>query len=206
MVRKALFAGLLIGLGAYGFLALGGIPGAVIFTFGLVCVVLSGAFLYTGKAGVLKLKETPSLIGIWFFNILSCVVIGLMAKAIGGEPVERASAAVASRLAQGPWRSLLRSIDCGMIIDIAVWLYRTRNSIIPVLFGVPLFIVCGFYHSIADVVYIVAAKPWTTGLLWYYPIIVVGNWIGCNVRRVVLKDSENAAPGNSGNGAPSGSK
>jgi formate/nitrite transporter FocA (FNT family) len=199
-----MFAGLLIGLGAYGFLALGGIPGAVIFTFGLVCVVLSGAFLYTGKAGVMKLMDTPRLIGIWFFNILVCVLIGLMAKALGGEPVERASSAVASRLAQGPWRSLLRSIGCGMIIDIAVWLYRTRNSILPVLFGVPLFIVCGFYHSIADVVYIFAAKPWTTGLLWYYPVIVLGNWIGCNVRRVVLKDSENAAPGNPGNGAPQG--
>ena len=52
-IRLSLFAGLLIGLGAYGFLALGGIPGAVIFAFGLVGVVLAGANLYTGKAGVL---------------------------------------------------------------------------------------------------------------------------------------------------------
>ena len=34
--RLSLMAGLMIGLGAYGFLALGGIPGAVIFAFGLV--------------------------------------------------------------------------------------------------------------------------------------------------------------------------
>lgn len=38
--RLSLFAGLLIGLGAYGFLALGGLPGAIIFAFGLVGVVL----------------------------------------------------------------------------------------------------------------------------------------------------------------------
>ena len=45
--RLSLFAGLLIGLGAYGFLSLGGIPGAVIFAFGLVGVVLIAcAFLY----------------------------------------------------------------------------------------------------------------------------------------------------------------
>ena len=42
MNRESLFSGFLIGLGATGYLALGGIPGAVIFAFGLVCVVLFG--------------------------------------------------------------------------------------------------------------------------------------------------------------------
>ena len=53
MRMQALFSGLLIGLGAAGFLALGGIPGAVIFAFGLIGVVLAGVPLYTGKAGVM---------------------------------------------------------------------------------------------------------------------------------------------------------
>ena len=48
--RSSLFAGLLIGLGACGFLALGGLPGAIIFAFGLIGVVLSGTHLYTGRA------------------------------------------------------------------------------------------------------------------------------------------------------------
>ena len=96
---------------------------------------------------------------------------------------------VAARLAQGPWRVFLRAVGCGLIIDIAVWLYRTTKSTLPVLFGVPLFIVCGFYHSIADVVYIVAAWDWSTGLLWYYPLIVLGNYVGCNVRRIVLPET-----------------
>ena len=52
--------------------------------------------------------------------------------------------------------------------------------------GVPLFILCGFYHSIADVVYIVAAWDWSKDLLWYYPLIVVGNYVGCNVRRITI--------------------
>ena len=191
MVRTSLFAGILIGLGACGFLALGGIPGAVIFAFGLIGVVLSGVPLYTGRAGVMPLRETHKLLLIWLFNALGCVLLGLLMASLGGEPVERAQAAVASRLAQGPWRSFLRAVGCGLIIDISVWLYRTTKSIVPVLFGVPLFIVCGFYHSIADVVYLVAAWQWDPAILWYYPIIVLGNWAGCNLRRVVL-------PGQSG--------
>ena len=56
--RKSFFAGILIGLGACGYLALGGLPGAIIFAFGLIGVVLSGSLLYTGRAGVMKLSET----------------------------------------------------------------------------------------------------------------------------------------------------
>ena len=184
--RLSLLAGILIGLGAYGFLALGGIPGAVIFAFGLVGVVLSGSLLYTGKAGVMT--DIGALTMIWLFNVLACVVIGLLVVSIGGEPQERAQAVVDGRLAQGPWRSFLRAIGCGLIIDLSVWLYRKSNSLVPILFGVPLFIVCGFYHSIADVVYLVAAWKWSPAILWYYPIIVIGNYVGCNVRRIVIPE------------------
>ena len=184
--RLSLLAGILIGLGAYGFLALGGIPGAVIFAFGLVGVVLSGSLLYTGKAGVMT--DIGALTIIWLFNVLACVVIGLLVVSIGGEPQERAQAVVDGRLAQGPWRSFLRAIGCGLIIDLSVWLYRKSNSLVPILFGVPLFIVCGFYHSIADVVYLVAAWKWSPAILWYYPVIVIGNYVGCNVRRIVIPE------------------
>ncbi len=184
--RLSLLAGILIGLGAYGFLALGGIPGAVIFAFGLVGVVLSGSLLYTGKAGVMT--DIGALTLIWLFNVLACILIGLLVVSIGGEPQERAQAVVDGRLAQGPWRSFLRAIGCGLIIDLSVWLYRKSNSLVPVLFGVPLFIVCGFYHSIADVVYLVAAWKWSPAILWYYPVIVIGNYVGCNVRRIIIPD------------------
>ena len=184
--RLSIFAGILIGLGAYGYLALGGIPGAIIFAFGLVGVVLSGSNLYTGKAGVMT--DIGALTLIWLFNILACVLIGLLVVSIGGEPQERAQAGVDGRLAQGPWRSFLRAVGCGLIIDISVWLYRKSKSLVPVLFGVPLFIVCGFYHSIADVVYLVGAWKWSPAILWYYPVIVIGNYVGCNVRRVVIPD------------------
>ena len=90
MNRSSFFAGLLIGLGACGYLALGGIPGAIICAFGLIGVVLSGSALYTGRAGVMPLNETGQLVLIWLFNILACVLLGLMMKSLGGEPVERA--------------------------------------------------------------------------------------------------------------------
>ena len=140
--------------------------------------------LYTGTAGVTN--DIPELVLIWLFNILGCVLLGLMMRSLGGAPVDRAVDMVAGRLAQGPWRSFLRAVGCGLIIDIAVYLYKNKGSILPVIFGVPLFILCGFYHSIADVTYLVAAWTWDADILWYYPLIVLGNYVGCNVRRVTL--------------------
>ena len=189
--RQSIMAGILIGLGACGFLALGGLPGAIIFAFGLVGVVLSGSLLYTGRAGVMT--DIPALVKIWLWNAVACVGLGLIVVVIGGEMADRAQTVVAGRLAQGPWRSFLRAAACGLIIDLSVWLYRSSKSLVPILFGVPLFIVCGFYHSIADVVYLVAAWKWDNGILWFYPIIVIGNYVGCNVRRWLLPETNPSA-------------
>jgi len=182
--RQSLFAGILIGLGAAGYLALGGIPGAVIFAFGLIGVVILGVPLYTGRAGVMN--NIGELALIWLYNVIGCILLGLLVLSLGGESVERAQAAIDARLLQGPWRSFLRAVGCGLIIDVAVYLYKCSKSYLPIIFGIPLFILCGFYHSIADVVYLVAAWKWSPDILWYYPIIVIGNYVGCNVRRIVL--------------------
>jgi len=193
MRRQALFSGLLIGLGAAGYLALGGIPGAVIFAFGLIGVVLTGFPLYTGKAGVLPLKKSWNLLEIWFWNVVGCLLVGLVLKFADVGYLANATAIVSNRLKGGVevflLPSFLKAVGCGVIIDIAVWSSKTYGSKLPVLFGVPLFIVCGFYHSIADVVYLTAAWNWNPAIPWYYLSIFLGNYVGCNVRRLVLPKS-----------------
>ena len=189
--RLSLFAGLLIGLGAYGFLALGGLTGAIIFAFGLIGVVLTGIPLYTGRAGVMT--SIPGIIKVWWWNVVGAMAVGLVVAAIGGSMAESAYNTVAAHVAQGPWRGFLRAVGCGLVIDLSVWFYRSSKSLVPVLFGIPLFIVCGFYHSIADVVYIFGAWKWDIDLLWFYPIIVIGNYVGCNVRRWLLPETNPSA-------------
>lgn len=184
--RQSIMAGILIGLGACGFLALGGLTGAIIFAFGLIGVVFTGIPLYTGRAGVMT--SIPGIIKVWWWNVVGAMAVGLVVAAIGGSMAESAYNTVAAHVAQGPWRGFLRAVGCGLVIDLSVWFYRSSKSLVPVLFGIPLFIVCGFYHSIADVVYLVAAWKWSPAILWYYPVIVIGNYVGCNVRRIIIPD------------------
>ena len=189
--RQSIMAGILIGLGACGFLALGGLTGAIIFAFGLIGVVLTGIPLYTGRAGVMT--SIPGIIKVWWWNVVGAMAVGLVVAAIGGSMAESAYNTVAAHVAQGPWRGFLRAVGCGLVIDLSVWFYRSSKSLVPVLFGIPLFIVCGFYHSIADVVYIFGAWKRDIDLLWFYPIIVIGNYVGCNVRRWLLPETNPSA-------------
>ena len=185
--RESLLSGILIGLGSAGYLALGGILGAVIFAFGLIGVVICGIPLYTGKAGVLKIGESWTLIRIWFWNVIGCILVGLLIKYAGSDTsITNAITIVDGRFEAGWLKSMLRSIGCGLIIDLSVYQFRKSGSLIPILLGVPLFILCGFYHSIADVVYLTVSWRWSPEIYWYYPTIFLGNYVGCNVRRIVL--------------------
>ena len=185
--RESLLSGILIGLGSAGYLALGGILGAVIFAFGLIGVVICGIPLYTGKAGVLKIGESWTLVRIWFWNVIGCILVGLLIKCAGSDTsITNAITIVDGRFEAGWLKSMLRSIGCGLIIDLSVYQFRKSGSLIPILFGVPLFILCGFYHSIADVVYLTVSWRWSPEIYWYYPTIFLGNYVGCNVRRIVL--------------------
>lgn len=192
MRKQAFTSGLFIGLGAAGFLALGGIPGAVIFAFGLICVVMTGFPLYTGKAGVIN--NIWKLLEIWFWNVMGCMFIGVLLKFSDVSYLPNAMAIVEGRFAAGWLPAFLRAVGCGVIIDIVVWMYKKYGNILPVLFGVPLFILCGFYHSIADVVYLTASWQWSPEIYWYYPSIFLGNYVGCNIRRIILPLSNKYLP------------
>lgn len=185
--RESLLSGILIGLGSAGYLVLGGILGSVIFAFGLIGVVIFGIPLYTGKAGVLKIDESLTLVRIWFWNVIGCILVGLLINYAGSDTsITNAITIVDGRFEAGWLKAMLRSIGCGLIIDLSVYQFRKSGSLIPILFGVPLFILCGFYHSIADVVYLTVSWRWSPEIYWYYPTIFLGNYVGCNVRRIVL--------------------
>lgn len=189
--RSALLAGICIGIAGFGFLAIGGIAGAVIFAFGLLAVVHYGFKLYTGTAGFIEWKrsEVGTLLLILFWNILGCLLVALLSRVspLGLQP--KASAILAARLGTGWWRCGLLAIGCGFIMTTAVKFGR-EGKWLPLLFGVPMFIICGFPHCIADVFYYLCCPvceifQWKVLLL--YVSIVAGNFIGCNLTRLILR-------------------
>ena len=185
---RSILAGICIGLGGAIFIKLGGVIGACMFAFGLLTVVHFKLPLYTGTAGFIELnkfEEYEKMLFILLGNILGCILLSYMnIKGIDGTTI------IQSRLDTSYLQCLLNAIGCGLIMTLIVKGGRDKNLLL-ILFGIPLFILLGFYHSIADAFYMMVV-PGELRTLFFgrYWTIVLGNFIGCNIPRL-LKYNQN---------------
>ena len=190
ILRSALLAGLCISIGCVVNLRVGGVAGAVLFAFGLLAVVHYKLKLYTGTAGFIRYKgDWTMLCLVLLGNIIACGLTSLACSYVQPDILSPDLAIVQSRLAKGPFACLLLAIGCGFIMTTAVQFGR-EGKFLPLLFGVPVFILCGFTHSIADAFYFLAVPELiSTDLLGIYIAEVLGNFVGCNLYRWVISKS-----------------
>ena len=199
LIRSSILAGIAIGCGGFGFLAsgiqaetFGPLFGAVLFSFGLITVVAYKLSLYTGTAGFIKKDEIGKLFIILGGNIIGCFIMGLLSRLSPMDIQAAAENLLSLRIDRGPVRCGLLGIPCGFMMTTAVTFAR-RQHYIPLLLAVPLFIVCGFTHCIADAFYYSCVpfefiKDHALQTLVVYLSIVLGNLVGCNLFRIVLPD------------------
>lgn len=190
VLRSSVLAGVCIGIAGLGYLVTCDIVGSVLFAFGLLTVVGYKLKLYTGTAGFIQKGEVGKLLLILLGNIFGCLLVSLMARMSPLGVQESAQSVLEGRLAIGPLRGGVLAIGCGFIMTTAVTFARQGNNL-PLLFGVPLFIVCGFPHCVADVFYYLTVpfSFWAAHLgeiLLFYVSIVIGNFVGCNLYRWVM--------------------
>ena len=180
---RSILAGICIGLGGAIFIKLGGVIGACMFAFGLLTVVHFKLPLYTGTAGFIQLnkfEEYKKMFIILLGNILGCILLSYMnIKGIDGTSI------IQSRIDTSYLQCLLNAIGCGLIMTLIVKGGRDKNLLL-ILFGIPLFILLGFYHSIADAYYMMVTSDELRNVYFSrYLVIVVGNFIGCNIPRLL---------------------
>lgn len=197
LLRSSILAGIAIGTAGFGFLAsgiqsetYGSLVGAVIFSFGLLTVLGYRLKLYTGTAGFINKGEVGQLFLILLGNIIGCFCASLLSRVTPLEIQAAAQNILELRIRTGALRCGLLGIGCGFIMSSAVQFAREKQYL-PLLLGVPLFIVCGFTHCIADAFYYlcVPAAFWkihAIQIISVYASIVLGNLVGCNLYRIVL--------------------
>lgn len=196
LIHSAIMAGICIGIAGFGYLAVGGIVGAVTFAFGLLAVVHYRLKLYTGTAGFFAKGELLQLCTILLMNIVGCLLVALMARMSPMPLQDAAQHILEGRLNAGIVQSGVLAIGCGFIMTTAVKWGR-EGKFLPLLFGVPLFIICGFPHCVADAFYYLCVPvEYLTAnagqVLLLYASIVLGNFIGCNLYRLLLGTNEPA--------------
>lgn len=180
----SILAGIFIGIAGFGYLAVGGIVGAILFAFGLIGVVSYQCKLFTGTAGYVTKETWPDLSWILVGNLIGTFLIGLMSKVSPMHLNDAAEKIINLRMSTPTGHLFVLAIGCGFLMTTAVEFAR-KNHWLPLLFAVPMFIICGFPHCIADSFYIFACESYSNVslLLVKYAAIVFGNFVGCNLFR-----------------------
>lgn len=197
LILRSVFAGICIGIAGWGFLADKTI-GMFLFIFGLATVVSYKAKLFTGMAGYVGSKRDfwELILCIFPGNIVGCLFIALMTRCTPLPLHEAASVVLQSRLSVGPLGCGILAIGCGILMTSAVNFAKKGKEFgywVPLLFAVPLFIHCGFPHCIADAFYYLTALDFiqdNPSVLGCYAASVFGNFIGCNIPRLLIQENE----------------
>ena len=192
LLRSSFLAGVCIGIAGFGYLAEKSIIGAVMFAFGLLTVVHYGLKLYTGTAGFIKRGEVATLMLVLFANIIGCLAVAMMVRCSPMPLQDTAQKILEGRLQTGPFFGGVLAIGCGFIMTTAVTFARKGQNL-PLIFGVPLFIMCGFPHCVADAFYYLCVPVSflaenALDTMIFYVSIVIGNFVGCNLYRAVWRD------------------
>lgn len=196
--RSAIFAGICIGIAGFGFLA-DKTLGMVLFIFGLATVVNYKLKLFTGTAGFVKSgRDMLDLLLILVGNWVGCLLVALLARCSGMPIQDTAQHLLEGRLALGPLKAGLLSIGCGILMTTSVTFARRSRELghwVPLLMAVPLFILCGFPHCVADAFYYLTVPFGWLGehvgrVLLLYGCLVAGNFIGCNLYRLFVDEGD----------------
>lgn len=198
-------SGFIIGLGglcytlANAYSTLGSIIGALIFPFGLFLICVLQIDLYTGKIGfvfsdksITPLRLVLMLIG----NLLGASLIGILCYLIfkDNQTIFPVITQIASKKLDLFNINLLyfsiKSILCGMMVFLAVHLYKKSSSdfmkFISVLIPIFIFVLCGFEHCIADMFYFTFALKFNLEMLVAIVISIIGNSLGALILYFIL--------------------
>lgn len=209
MSTLAVLAGAFIGLGATAYLMAmteadpGHGPtrvlGGVVFSLGLILVVVGGAELFTGNALMVMAAVDRLITGGELARSWSVVYAGNLAGALGmavlvwltgltaGAFGATAAAVAEAKLAIGPVELVARGIVCNALVCLAVWLTiaarDVAGKILAILWPIGGFVLLGMEHSVANMFFLplgamAGAEVSVGGFAWNLVLVTLGNIVG----------------------------
>lgn len=176
-------AGILIGIGGSVFLACENrVVGAVLFAVALLSICYLGLYLYTGKIGYVALqhdRQSVAAVAVTLVgNLIGTLASGLAVGYIKPNYVVTAADLCEKKLTMLPGQIFLAGVFCGILMYIAVEVFKSHHTPVGILFCVPVFILAGFEHSVADMFYFFTARMMTGEVFLFLLIVVLGNTVG----------------------------
>ena len=182
-ITLGMLAGGFIGLGAMFFtlvvsdaslgFAIARTLSGVVFSLGLILVVVAGAELFTGNnllvmatvAGRIPASRFfQNMVVIYFANLVGAAgLAGLVAlsghwQMSGSEVGKTALNIAAAKCALSFGEAFFKGVLCNVLVCLAVWLAMAGRSVtdkvLAIIFPIAAFVACGFEHSVANMYFI----------------------------------------------------
>lgn len=179
-ILSSILSGILIGCGCLVYMLVEDkVVGSFLFSFGLITIVLRGYLLYTGKIGYIFDKEILKLIPLIILgNLLGASLLAYIVPETSAL-VAKSIALTEPKLLKSFGQLMFDAIGCGAMMYLAVDGYRLKNNFLLLILPVMIFILCGFEHSIADMLYLgCAGELYTLAGMKFIGLVIVGNAIG----------------------------
>ena len=194
---SAIIAGMLIGMGGTVFLSQANpVVGSFLFAIGLFTIVAFQLQLFTGKIGYLPFQPPVYFVELgitWVGNLIGTGLTAFMVRnsRIFSGMEERVASVVAAKLADNCLSIFILAIFCGMLMFIAVDVFKTIQgstlSFIAVFVPVMVFILSGFEHVIANMFYFSLAGAWNGRCALMMVVMTLGNSVGGMLIPLYLK-------------------
>jgi formate/nitrite transporter len=179
MLMLSVLAGVFIGLGALYFVLVKSDPslgfatsqilGGVVFSLGLILVVVAGAELFTGNnllamAWADRKISTRDLLQNWAIvcggNFLGAVGLALLVVLSRHPEMNHGAVAqeylriAAVKVAMPFWTAFFKGVLCNVLVCMAVWMALAGRSVVDkavaIVFPISAFVAAGFEHSVAN--------------------------------------------------------
>lgn len=184
---KGIYAGVMIGIGGIVYLSLDNkIAGSFFFSIGLLTICMYGMNLYTGKIGYILINKKDYLIELLLSlvgNLIGTFTVGKMMLYTRFATLQEKALILSNQKLDDSLISIfILSIFCGILMYIAVNNYKKINNEIGKYAGifmcVMVFILCGFEHCVANMVYFTVAEVYSAKAFLYLLIMILGNSVG----------------------------
>lgn len=181
---KSILAGIFIGIGCIAFLSCENkIIGSLLFTVGLFVILTFKLNLFTGKLCYLLENKNYSEVGITLIgNFIGSFIISMFMRLSRlSLLLEKANNIVNIKLTDSLLSLFILAILCNILIYIAVEgfnKFKDIKGILALFFGVSIFVLAGFEHCIADMVYFNFTLTYSFNMLLRLCIIILGNIVG----------------------------
>jgi formate/nitrite transporter len=183
MTALGVLAGGFVGLGAMFFtlvasdanvsFAITRVLGGLVFSLGLILVVIAGAELFTGNnllviawvgRRITALRLLQNFAVVYFANLIGAAGLAVLvalsghAKMADGAVGRAAVSLAAAKCALPFGEAFFKGVLCNVLVCLAVWIAmagrNVTDKILAIAFPITAFVACGFEHSVANMYFV----------------------------------------------------